>query len=37
MTQEELEQFIEYLLNKDETAETLKEQGENYDITELAV
>lgn len=26
MTQEELEQFIEYLLNKDETAETLKEQ-----------
>jgi hypothetical protein len=26
MTQEELEQFIDYLLNKDETAETLKEQ-----------
>lgn len=26
MTQEELEQFIDYLMNKEETAETLKEQ-----------
>lgn len=31
MTQEELEQFIDYLLNKDETAETLKEQEKEYE------
>lgn len=32
MTQEELEQFIDYLLNKDETAETLKEQENENEI-----